>query len=101
MLPLDEPNDRSSGVIGSMVAVEPDVMKSSETQRWTRKCWSILILAIGSVLTQSGFAQAPHLTVPVQGGMPGLPLMTGIQSVGTNEVEAGPGGFAVGAGRTV
>lgn len=41
-------------------------------------------------------AQAPHLTVPVQGGMPGLPLITEIHTTGTNEVEVrwdGPAGL--------
>ncbi|MCU0771317.1 MAG: ammonia-forming cytochrome c nitrite reductase subunit c552 [Verrucomicrobia bacterium] len=41
-------------------------------------------------------AQAPHLAVPVTGGMPGVPLMTEIFPVGTNQVEVrwdGPSGL--------
>lgn len=41
-------------------------------------------------------AQAPHLTVPQPGGMPGLPLITEIRATGTNQVELrwdGPSGL--------
>jgi hypothetical protein len=40
-------------------------------------------------------AQAPHLVIPQEGGMPGLPVMQQIRSVGTNSVEVqwdGPAG---------
>lgn len=49
-----------------------------------------------SLLPQLLFAQAPHLSVTQPGGMPGWPILTGVQLQESNQVEIiwdGPAGF--------